>query len=89
MYISEIKKAYPLVYERIIAQMHSHLKEESVGMHDVNEALNWSRTKERSEFWSCVYRENWDKAMELRPHLFIGKENEEKGVIIKTNGLFE
>lgn len=89
MYISEIKRTYPLVYERIIAQMHSHLTEESIGMHDVNETLKWSDTTEGSEFWACMYRKNWDKAMELQPHLFIGKENEEKGVIIKTNGLFE
>ena len=90
MYINEIKTTYPILYERIIAQLRSGVTEETAQSLDVNGALTWRLTKERNSFWEAVYRKNWDRAKELYPDYFISEEEDKKReFVVKENGLFK
>ena len=90
MYIREIKTTYPILYERIIAQLRPGFTEETARSLDVDRALNWSSTKEGNSFWDAVYKKNWDKAKELYPDYFINEEEDKKrGFVVKENGLFK
>ncbi len=86
MYLNQLKKEYPLVYQRVEKQTHS-LSELAYTMSDVNNALIWGDTTEGPAFWFAVYHKDWDAAKELQPSLF--PEIEEGNVKITTNGLFK
>ena len=86
MYLNQLKKEYPLIYQRVKEQTHT-LSTLTFILADVNKALVWSSTTEGSKFWSAVYHENWDLAKELEPSLF--PEIEEGNVKITINGLFK
>ena len=86
MHLNQLKKEYPLVYQRVKEQTHTPSALTSM-LVDVNSALIWGSTTEGSEFWSAVYYENWDLAKELEPSLF--SEIEEGNVEITINGLFK
>lgn len=88
MYINEIKTTYPILYERIIAQLKFGITEEIAQRLDVNKALLWSSTLEKGTFWEAVYREHWNKAKELYPDYFIAVEDH-KDFVVKENGLFK
>ena len=90
MYINEIKTIYPILHERIIAQLIPGFTEEIAQSLDVNKALLWSSTKEGNSFWEAVYRKNWDRAKELYPDYFINEEEDKKKeFVVKENGLFK
>ena len=89
MYIREIKTTYPILYERIIAQLKPGYLEETAQSIDVNRALLWSSTLEKGTFWQAVHQENWDKAKELHPDYFINEEDEKREFVVKENGLFK
>lgn len=63
MLIQEIKKDYPLVYDRIKYYTN---KDEGT----VLETFGWISTAEGSAFWSAMNKRNITKAKELQPHLF-------------------
>ena len=86
MYLNQLKEEYPLVYQRVKEQTHTPSALTSM-LADVNTALSWGNTTERSAFWNAVYYENWDLAKELQPSLF--PEIEEGNVKITINGLFK
>ena len=86
MYLNQLKKEYPLVYQRVKEQTHTPSVLTSM-LANVNNALNWGSTTEGSKFWRAVYYENWDLAKELEPSLF--PEIEEGNVKITINGLFK
>ena len=86
MYLSQLKKEYPLVYQRVERQTHTPSELTSM-VADVNNTLSWGFTTEGLTFWNAVYYENWDLAKELEPSLF--PETEEGSVKIITNGLFK
>ena len=88
MYINEIKTTYPILYERIIAQLRPGVTEEIAQDRDVNGALLWSSTLEGGAFWEAIYQERWDKAKELYPDYFIVVKDH-KDFVIKENGLFK
>ena len=90
MYINEIKTTYPILYDRIIAQLKSEVTEETAQRLDVNKALLWSSTLEKGTFWEAILHENWDKAKELYPDYFINEEEDKKReFIVRENGLFK
>ena len=86
MYLEQLKKEYPLVYQRVKEQTHTPSALTSM-LADVNNALVWVSTTEGSNFWCAVHHEDWDLAKKLQPSLFskIEKEN----IKITTNGLFK
>ncbi len=86
MYLNQLKKEYPLVYQRVKEQIHTPSALTSP-LADVDNALSWSNTTEGSSFWLAVHHEDWDAAKELQPSLF--PEIEEESVKIITNGLFK
>ena len=86
MYLNQLKEEYPLVYQRVVKQTHIPSVLTSISA-TVNEALTWGNTTEGIDFWSAVYREDWDLAKKLQPSLF--PEIEEGNVKITTNGLFK
>ena len=86
MYLNQLKKEYPLVYQRVEKQTHTPSALTSISA-DVNDTLSWGDTTEGLEFWSAVHHENWDLAKKLEPSLF--PEIEEGNVKITTNGLFK
>ena len=86
MYLNQLKKEYPLVYQRVKEQTHNPSALTST-LANVNNVLLWGSTTEGSEFWSAVYYENWDLAKKLEPSLF--PEIEEGNVKITINGLFK
>lgn len=86
MYLNQLKEEYPLVYQRVKEQTHTPSILTNMST-DVNNALIWGNTTERSAFWSAVYREDWDSAKALEPSLF--PEIEEGNVKITINGLFK
>ena len=63
MLIQEIKKDYPLVYNRIICYTNKHEG-------TILETFGWINTAEGSAFWSAMSKRNITKAKELQPHLF-------------------
>ena len=90
MYINEIKTTYPILYERIIAQLRSGVTEETSQSIDVNRALHWSSTEEGNSFWQAVFQEHWNEAKGLYPDYFINEEEDKKrGFVVKENGLFK
>ena len=86
MYLSQLKKEYPLIYQRVERQTHTPSELTST-LSDVNNTLSWGYTTEGSAFWNAVYYENWDLAKKLQPGLF--SEIEEENVKITINGLFK
>ena len=87
MYLKQIKKEYPLIYERVVEQAGSRSQYLADPQADVNNCLYWSSTTEGTEFWSAVQEEDWEKAQELQPDLF-----PEDGLAfnkVTTNGLFK
>ena len=86
MYLNQLKKEYPLVYQRVEKQTDSPSALTSI-LANVNNVLSWDNTTEGSKFWSAVYYEDWDLAKELEPGLF--PEIEEENVKITINGLFK
>ena len=90
MYINEIKTTYPILYDRIIAQLKPEVTEETAQRLNVNTALIWSSTLEKGTFWQAVLQEKWDKAKELYPDYFINEEEDKKReFIVRENGLFK
>ena len=83
MYVSEIKKEYPLVYERIVEQTGGKCL--SNAKLSVITAFDWVYTTEGSVFWSTINRRDWSRAKELQPHLF---KEDNRLVKIIVNGLF-
>ena len=86
MYLNQLKKEYPLIYQRVKEQTHT-LSTLTYILADVDNTLSWCNTTEGSKFWSAVYYENWDLAKKLEPSLF--PEIEEGNVKITINGLFK
>ena len=86
MHLNQLKKEYPLVYQRVKEQTHTPSALTST-LANVNSALIWGSTTEGVAFWNAVYHENWDLAKELEPSLF--PEIEEGNVEITINGLFK
>ena len=86
MYLEQLKKEYPLVYQRVEEQTSTPSILTSI-LSDVNNTLSWSDTTEGPAFWSAVYHKDWDAAKELQPSLF--PEIEEGNVKITINGLFK
>ena len=89
MYINEIKTTYPILYDRIIAQLKPEVTEETAQRLNVNTALIWSSTLEKGTFWQAVLQEKWDKAKELYPDYFINEEDKKREFVVKENGLFK
>lgn len=87
MYIREIKKIYPLVYEAILSQTYSNLTIEQIESRTVNDVFTWSSTQEGRNFWSAVFNGNWAQAQLLKPEYFVSTE-ENENFLVKTNGLF-
>ena len=88
MYLEQLKKEYPLVYQRVEEQTSTPSKLTSI-LADVNNTLSWSNTTEGSDFWDAVYYENWVEAKRLCPDLFIPVGVEKPPYKIVTNGLFK
>jgi len=63
MLIEEVKKDYPLVYDRIIYYTN---KDEGT----ILSSFGWASSAEGSAFWSAMNKRNITKAKELQPHLF-------------------
>jgi len=63
MLIQEVKKDYPLVYDRIIYYTN---KDEGT----ILSSFGWASSAEGSAFWSAMNKRNITKAKELQPHLF-------------------
>lgn len=88
MYIREIKKKFPKLYERIISQLRPEYTEETAQSLDVNKALLWHSTLEGSIFWDLVYFKKWDAAKKLYPEYFETAEDN-KNHMVQVNGLFK
>ena len=86
MYLNQLKKEYPLVYQRVKEQTPTP-SALTFTLADVDNTLIWSSTTEGPKFWFAVFHKNWDLAKELEPSLF--PEIEEGNVKITINGLFK
>ncbi len=86
MYLNQLKKEYPLVYQRVEKQTDTPSALIPM-LADVSNTLSWHMTTEGSSFWLAVHHEDWDAAKELQPSLF--PEIEEGNAKITINGLFK
>ena len=67
MYINDLIKEYPLVYERAVYERERQGKNR--GSNSINVAIFWSSTLEGHAFWEAVHNNYMETAEKICPHL--------------------